>query len=912
MTTSEIKDRMKDKLRAGSIVATISRAMHPRGARAGSLRDRVRVLLGYAIDCGILSTLFVAPLFLGGRHDMGRLVLVCIIAFTVTCWTMRKLMQKTVQWPWTGLEWVAAASIALLSLQLTPLSNALLTSISPSTLELLPTWNPQSNSAVNFGSWEHLSLAPELTRGAIVMLTSYWLLFFVVADHLRKLADVQRMLKWIALAAVSMAVIGILQRFFGNGKFLWIYEHPNRHTLTAVKGTFTNENHFAHFLALGIAPLILWIRSSMSAGKESTSSRRSRRKPADTKSQYRNVLLIAGLCIVLFAGLLSFSRGGVIVVFLTSAIAVLGLSWIGLLGRRAVLGVGLAASVVAAAIFIFGHQPLMDEMQTIERAQSLSDLCAGRVKLWGGMLSASSAFPLFGTGAGSHLDVYPAFLDQPPGVQFSHGESGFIQIALETGIVGILVLCSLIGTLMYYVTRWFMRGPDKAAMACMIVTVAGLAASIVHSIFDFVWYIPACFTMTVVLLAVACRIPRLNESSHIETNRSPVGYPFALSVGVGVLVLCGILIQQRIGPGMASYSWDKYYALSKRAGGEERKGFAARNDDESDYLASEFRLRQMKRYLSETLRWDPNNSRAMLRLAALDMRQFQQQQASLTESLPLEQIADAANNSEFPSKAARDEWLANVLGNRMGLLKRAAILSERSLRLSPLEGRGYLLLAESGQLSQWQDEQLVALFNQAKQVRPFDELVLYKNGIEKLRSGNVDDAMEVWKEAFPKSPEIRSLVINALAPVYTAEQLTELLQNDRESLYRLYAHYKSLGQTTDATFIAEPLAKMIESSAQKESSRDAADLFNQAGNVYAHLEMYDDAVRCLRKSTQLSPNNFSFHFALAGRLVQAERLDEAVAEYLWCRRRQPKNEAVEAQLESAYKMAVTSTKSITR
>ncbi len=854
---------------------------------------------------GFLAHCSYAPLFLGGRHDMGRLVLVTIIALTVACWTVRKLLQKPVRWRWTGLEWVAALSIGLLILQLTPLSRPILTTFAPSLLELLPTWDLQSNSAVNFGSWNRLSLTPELTRGALVLLISYWLLFFVVADHIRNLADVQRILKWIALAAVSMAVIGISQRFFGNGKFLWVYEHPSRNTLTAVKGAFTNENHFAHFLALGIAPLILWIRSSLIAEEQSERSSRWNKKATASKSQLRSVSLIVGLCLVVFAGLLSFSRGGVAVVFVTSFVAVVGLASIGMLGRRAVLGVGLAGGVVTAAVFIFGYQPLLNEWHTIDRAQTIQELSTGRFELWNSMLSATADFPFFGTGAGSHAEVYPAFFDTPAYSHFSHGENGYIQIALETGAVGVLVLCSLIGMLGYSLVQWFRGDPDKAAMACMIVTVAGLVASAAHSLCDFVWYIPACFTLTVVLLALACRIMQLNSSNRVETKKFEPGYPVAFAMGVALLFFCGILVHQRVGPGLASYSWDRYYALSRHTGVEEQQEFAATNAVDRDYVAPEFRLREMKRYLSETLEWDPANSRAMLRLASLDLRQFQQQQARLFASLPLDQIVDVAQNSDFASEAARDTWLDNVLGDRIGLLKRASILSELSLRLSPLEGRGYLLLAESGQLFGWKDERRTALFKQAKQVRPFDELVLHKCAIEKIRSGDVDEAIADWKAAFTKSPAIRSLAIDALTPVYSAEQLADLLKDDWESLYQLYVRYKKLGLEEDATYIARPLAKTIESHAKEESSYVAAQLLSQAGNVYAHLEQYEDSIRCLRKSTQLSPNNFGYRFALAGRLMKAEKFDDAVAEYKWCRRRQPKNDSVVLQLEKAYKMSVT-------
>ena len=50
------------------------------------------------------------------------------------------------------------------------------------------------------------------------------------------------------LAAVLMAAFALVQYFAGNGRFYWFYEHPFSSASDAVKGSFTNRNHFAQFL----------------------------------------------------------------------------------------------------------------------------------------------------------------------------------------------------------------------------------------------------------------------------------------------------------------------------------------------------------------------------------------------------------------------------------------------------------------------------------------------------------------------------------------------------------------------------------------------------------------------------------------------------------------------------------------
>ena len=56
-----------------------------------------------------------------------------------------------------------------------------------------------------------------------------------------------------------MAVFGLVQYFFGNGKFFWFFEPPFANTKDYVTGSFTNRNHFAQFIALGIGPMVWWL-----------------------------------------------------------------------------------------------------------------------------------------------------------------------------------------------------------------------------------------------------------------------------------------------------------------------------------------------------------------------------------------------------------------------------------------------------------------------------------------------------------------------------------------------------------------------------------------------------------------------------------------------------------------------------
>ena len=60
------------------------------------------------VDAGLCGVIFVAPYFFGGRHDMGRLLLVSIIAVTATAWFIRQSMLPVARWPKTIAYTLAA------------------------------------------------------------------------------------------------------------------------------------------------------------------------------------------------------------------------------------------------------------------------------------------------------------------------------------------------------------------------------------------------------------------------------------------------------------------------------------------------------------------------------------------------------------------------------------------------------------------------------------------------------------------------------------------------------------------------------------------------------------------------------------------------------------------------------------
>ncbi len=896
------------------------------------------------VDFGLAGVMFIAPYFMGGRQPLGQLVLVSIICATSVVWTIRQCLFAKCRWSWCGAEPLLFAALVLIVVQLVPLPEWLLGKMSPALTDVLPLWTTQADGPVNIGRWSQLSLTPAATRGGLVIFLAYAMLFLVVSQRVQGEDDVERLLRWMALAAAGMAAIGIAQFLLSNGKFLWVYEHPFRNTRNAAKGPFTNENHFAHFLALGIGPLIWWLQRSQSdsnkrrdhrehgqslsgsktldrAGEPSTRAgrvHRRQRKPTDvgggwttshnrSPQQIEKIALSVALGVVAFAGLLTFSRGGVIVVFLATVVCVGLCARASLLGRKSLVLLAGVALLVGTALLIYGSETLSHEIASIGTG-SLDELDQGaaRRKLWRADFEAFVHYPLLGSGIGSHAEVYPTYYADYTDVEFTHAESGYVQILLESGLVGAAWLLCAMAMVGYWCVRSLVYAGSKRSTASAVAIVAGLSTSAVHAVWDFVWYIPACMSLTVILAACAGRLSQLvaaKASPDSATTQTPASCRVMWAAAtLMVLGLAVPMIQNRLAPALAAPYWDRYLSAVMAL-----KASPVKTDDDTS-------VNRLLPLVEQTLRNDPDDARANLKMAGLCLRRFELDQKSTENPLALAQIREAALASQFPSRDAQEQWLSVVIGENRRHLDKAFYHVRRALELCPLQGEGYICLAELAFLEGSSETAAQACIDQALRVRPYHGAVLLAAGNEAAFDGDIPRGLQYWKAAFHQDPEYQSQIIELLAPQMSASFFLTEFEPDLSGLQRLYAHYLTIGRDDQARELAPQYVAIIEQQANGETGQAAAQLWYQAFTVHQFLAMGPQATECLQRAVECKPDDSDMHRALAAQLLAQQHFDEAIEQFQWCLRREPADESLRQGLANAYRQrlsvpaAVTSVK----
>ncbi len=278
------------------------------------------------------------------------------------------------------------------------------------------------------------------------------------------------------------------------------------------RGPLVNPNHFADWLA---ALLPLGVAGALSVRR---------------RGSWLALVSVAALPFLAAALGLTFSRGG-----LMAGLAGLGYFTARAAGgrRRRLWSASCAAALaLVAALLWAGGSGLAARLSAVW-IDPLGDM---RLAFWRSAARAAMQVPLFGSGLGTFLEGTRRFVGDavPTGVLVDYAHSEPLQLAVEMGAAGVLLVAWMLG-------RWWRAVvSSRAAQAGEPVQLgtaaeAGVVALLVGSLLDFGVRIPAVGALGALLaaLAIAARRPR--------ATRRPAS-PLQASLLVGGAVAIGVVL----------------------------------------------------------------------------------------------------------------------------------------------------------------------------------------------------------------------------------------------------------------------------------------------------------------------------------------------------------------------------------
>jgi tetratricopeptide (TPR) repeat protein len=902
------------------------------------------------VDACLAGVIFVAPLVLGGRHDVGRLVFAVLAGLASTAWFVRQaIVSHSAGAPHTVLAVIGGASLTLV-VQLWPLPADWIAWLSPRTHELLPLWSGAASPG-GLGEWSTLSLAPEATRLSLAMLAAYALLFLTVYQRAQNEIDVIRLVRWVGLSAGLMAMVGLVQFAMPNGKFLWIYEHPSRDATQRLSGAFANCNHFAHFLAIGVPALAvgLTLRLQISSiaspfrlpplggevwggemrlahgsafgsasalpipphqgegtGIGNRPPRQRERGGSSMTSQADRWITIGAAALLVIAAaavFLSCSRGGALALATSASVVGACLYRAGLLSGSRLAVLAAAMGTVFLAISLVGYEQVAARLATLT-ARTLEDVDkrAGRRKIWQANLAAIKAGGPLGSGAGTHAEIYPVYMSDPPIVQYTHAESGYLQIVTENGVPGAVLLAAALVLAASWSGRALSHARSPEVFAYSGACAAALAASAVHAIVDFAWFVPACMSVTLVLAACVLRLGTLSRERREDVaDKATAATDWsALPWAVGAALAAAFAIGQLMAPAAAASHWDAYLRTAVAHRGYSTR-LAAMKPDEwlarrpESFEAELASFTTMIDALERVAQRRPDYAPAHRQLANRYVQLFNLQQERADNSMPLSQIRDCAVQSPFASAAEVHAWLERAFGPRVAMLYRARAHAQRAAQLSPLEGEPYIRLAELCFLDRQTFAEADRLLQQATLVRPYDGDLLFDVGSQWAARGVDQWALECWRRAFFIAGPHRLKIIRTVAGELPTTDVIRLLAPHWDTLPELWRICREKSPAEAPLLIAYGEEEAGREVAAADPSRAAA-VWRALAEMQREAGLGAAALASLERSCQAAPEDYATRRLLGLAYYEANRFDEGDQHLRWCLDRRPQDAAIKAAI----------------
>ena len=878
-----------------------------------------------AVDLLLAALVFVLPFIMGGREALGHWFLITASLALGLSWTAFATVSGQ-KLRLTGLELLFAAGLLLVWFQTQPQSQATLTSLSSEYSRLLSAWSDTQTTVLSDqpAVWSTPSLTPAETRHAWWVLLAYSLVYIVAIQRIRRIEDCSRVLRWICMASFAMTGFAIIQLVLTNGKYFWFYRNPYTGTDQLLKGAFTNRNHFAHFLVMSIGPIMWWLASTQTDGNQNQRVRRSTSDPialtmgSGRSSSFSSVLnsrflgLLTALSIVSFCILLSLSRGGMVSAAVAFIVAAVGLS------RSLKLNNSLPVILCGGGMLLLGLMAVFGQDQIQVRLDQLVSADADNIdhnsvrrKIWAADWSAFQAFPILGTGIGSHAEVYPTYMSNLadfPSTRFTHTENCYLQIAMESGSLGFGLVVFGIVLIIGRLVSGFRQTKSSTRKACIVAIAAALSANLLHSAGDFLWYVPTIVVTGLILLAVG-----LTAAQHNSVSSGIVIPRFGWACCAGLCLMALIQTQPRLlARADAERHWYAYLTEvfdERRALQEEQNQFEQLNDElteesevsavEQDAFAAEADefaeystaetapaetapadteqsevavLRNRISLLMAAIRSNPDHLAARSALSSRILELFELTQQQSDNPLALDQIRSAAVSAQFESTNELHDWLKTAFGKRITLTLMADRISRESLKLCPISGPSYQTILETNFLQDASNSKHDSLIDQLITLRGFDPKIRFVLGRERLLEGNLDDALEHWRIVFHASETHRRGIINLLAAQVPAQFFVTAFEPSAMELQDILTAYDTVGRTQDSYIVLQQLCNVIPAeSASIEDPDERLNLMLVAYESSQRLQNSELSESLLRSMAAEFPSAYKPRYFLALLLMEQEQ-----------------------------------------
>lgn len=477
------------------------------------------------IEWLVVSLLLFMPLAFGVVHAWSEEIVLLLSGAILICFLLKHLCCRRVQMVWNWAYLPVGVFLIIVLIQLIPFPSGLLEILSPRTVALKNELLGGLSDSSFIGKTMTITFYKCATTHLLRLLLSLVAVFFVVVNVFRDPDRIKRLLMRIALIGGGIALLGLAQQAFGNGKIYWVIAGRN---MEGYSGPFLCHSHYGQFMNLSMGAALAWVFVTL---HEKFAARKlTARQVLDylfspsARPLWLLIAIITCQAVTVFASL---TRGGMISMLAAGTFTMMLLTRQKSMHCRSWIMVTIALAAFTCVLYV-GFDAVYDRLATLrdldafkERWQIVKDLGA-----------SFRQFPLLGTGLGTHAVIYPMFQTISTSAFFTHAENEYAQVLEETGLAGLLAL------LVFGVIIWIAFARNIRKTASPIHSAAyglgfGLLAVLIHSLTDFGQHLPSNAFLSAVfcalLVSMASRkeqkaIPRQNSVNHCKSSGCVIAF----------------------------------------------------------------------------------------------------------------------------------------------------------------------------------------------------------------------------------------------------------------------------------------------------------------------------------------------------------------------------------------------------
>ncbi|MFC4701990.1 O-antigen ligase family protein [Glaciecola siphonariae] len=414
-----------------------------------------------------LAIIFLLPIPLGANRPWAWSAFqLAIFALTFyTTFTLRATKDIGV-YKYKSMVFMWLAFIALALFQIIPLPSAVVSLLSPSSLDLYQT----ANATSFYISTDH----GQSTVNFIKLLSLFCLLILTM-----QLVNNERNIR---LLLITMLASGTFQALYGSLEILlgaqtsMVFGLEVKETAT---GSFVYRNHYANFLMLCLSAGIGLIVAGLE--RDNLLSPKDRLRSVATSLLGSKAIIRICLAVMVIGLVMSRSRMGNTAFFASAAI--IGLIALVLIKNRSSGLLVFVVSMFIVDLFIvsayFGLARVKDRLeQTSLDSESRDEVIRDAFPI-------IQDFPLFGSGGGSFYSIFPGYQHQDVYAFYDHAHNDFLQFAIEFGLIGTFLLLVIMLFTVYKALRAMHKRKNSIFKGLSFAVAMAVLGMCIHMSVDF-------------------------------------------------------------------------------------------------------------------------------------------------------------------------------------------------------------------------------------------------------------------------------------------------------------------------------------------------------------------------------------------------------------------------------------------